>query len=175
MWPGGLDLKVAVHVGQKVVEPRQSDFLHLAEGVQLRWDNRPQWDEPKGRYIDMHAYDVPSVDAGDLPRDECAPVSALRAAALVPEALHQLCPGLSNVAGGPTGVQRRTREAVVRHGWAHEMKGIIRATTVPRIAQAVFKKRELCRCGKRLTQNRGPTRPVRVCMFPLNDASAFAN
>jgi len=91
--------------------------MHVSELVQA-----PLLIESKGQlscrrhvgdqHVNVYAHCSIGCDKSQLPRDPRSPVAPLRAKAVVPEATHQLRPGMSNAADVPPCLSRRPREAI---------------------------------------------------------------
>ena len=84
----------------------------------------PEGDEAHCGRVDMHANDMVGVDAAQLRADKRAPITALRAVALIAQALHQLSPRRGDARRGPSGLVRRPREPEARDRGDHQVKGV---------------------------------------------------
>ena len=77
---------------------------------------------------------MPSNPCRRLPRHRVgnrgAPVAALGDVARVPEALHQLRPGLRDAVGSPAGAGRLAGEAVARHGRDDDVESVLGAAAM---------------------------------------------
>ena len=107
---GGLDLEVAVALGQEVLQPLHPLLLRRAEGRQVLLGDVPERDEAHGGRVDVDADHMLGVDPAEVGCDKGAVVAALGAVALVAEPAHQLGERTRDPPTGPSGLGDRAGE-----------------------------------------------------------------